>query len=803
MDTLWHDLRFAARQLIKHRTFTLIAVLTLGLGIGANTAVFSVVYGVLLRPLPYPTSSQLVGFAGTFAGNRSEEGVTWTQFQFLSDRGWGLQHFAAETSVGMDLTAAGVADHLAGLRVSHDYFHTLGVAPALGRDFLPDEDQLHGPSVIILGHALWQRRFGSDTTIIGRTVEVGGRPTIVIGVMPAGFASLPDAEAWSTLAQVSQTVGSGENIGVVGRMRRGVSLTEVNAHAQVPFADYHRDFRENGVDSALKLSWVPYGDVMVSDVRTPVRLLFGAIGFVLLIACANVASLVLGRTAARNRELAVRVALGASRRRVARQILTESTLLSLLGAAFGVLIATLGLPALLRLLPPSVPRVGEVHIDASALAFTFGVALVTGLAFGLVPAMLTARTDPQTTLKAGGTRTTGSVGQGRFRDLLVMSEVALALVLLTGAGLMIRTFANLMHIDPGFEPAHEISAEIWLTGSRYDSSTTVSAFYREITSRLNALPGVVSSAVVEAGMPLERGGNLVALLDGQRVKRANDYRTITPRYFATLGTPLRLGRDFADADDGGAQPVAIVSQLFAHRYLGDHALGRVLTLGGNKVPRVVVGVVGDVRSFIGFEPQPTVFIPSAQTPIAFTRVFNGWYPIHVLVRTRGDPALAMAAVARTVQSVDPQVPVGRIRTMSDVLSQSLALERFEMVLLSVFAGLAVILAMVGIYGLISWFVAQSTRDLGVRVALGASAGDVLRLVVGRGLTLTLIGTGAGIVGSIALTRLMASLLYDIKPGDPATLAAVALVVAAVALLACYIPARRAARVDPLVALRSD
>ena len=434
MDTLWQDVRFGIRQLLKHRGFTLLATLTLALGIGANTAVFSVVYGVLLRPLPYPHPERLVGLAQTFEGRRDEMGVTYREFQFLAERGTVFQAFAASTNVGMNLTVGDAGDHLRGLRVSRDYFRVLGVAPQLGRGFATEEDQPGGPSVLVLSHGLWQRRFGGDQSVVGRTVLIDGKPTTVIGVMPAGFESLPSADAWSTLAQVGSTVGSGENLEVIGRLSGSATPAQVTTQMGVAFADFHVRFKEMGLSPQLRMTLVPYSQVMVTDVQTPVKILFGAIGFVLLIACANVASLVLGRTATRHRELAMRVALGATRTRILRQMLTESLLLSLLGGALAIGVAAWALQGLLGFVPSDVPRAGEVHIDRWALLFTFGIALGTGLVFGLTPAWLTARTDPQNTLKEASARTTGSAGQGRLRNLLVTAEVALSLILLVGAG---------------------------------------------------------------------------------------------------------------------------------------------------------------------------------------------------------------------------------------------------------------------------------------------------------------------------------------------------------------------------------
>ena len=414
-------------------------------------------------------------------------------------------------------------------------------------------------------------------------------------------------------------------------------------------------------------------------------------------------------------------------------------MLSLVGAAVAILVATWGLQALLRYVPSGVPSSADPHIDRWALLFTVAVAIVTGLGFGLVPALHMVAGAPGGTLKDSGARTTGTAGQGRFRNALVVAEVALSLILVSGAGLMIRTVANLTQTDAGFDPRHELSAEIWVTGSRYDSTAAIAAYYRELTARLNALPGVTASAVVEAGLPLERGGNMAVLQNGERMKGPNDYRTITPDYFKALGVPMLQGRAFTADDDGGAPPVMVVTAKFAHQYLADSALGTMLTIGGNKIPRRVIGVVGDVKSFVGYPAQPTVFLPSAQTPVDFTKVFNGWFPIHVIVRTAGDPAAMVATVTRAIAQTDPSVPLGTVEPLTAVLRNSLELQRFLMVLLSVFAGLAMALALVGIYGLVSYVVAQGTRDIGIRIALGAVPGQVVYWVVGRGMRLAIIG----------------------------------------------------------------
>ena len=797
------DVRYAARALLRAPGFSVVAILTLALGIGANTAIFSVLYGALLRPLPYPAQDRLAGVQQTVRGEAGDLAVTWREFRFLADKGTMFDGLAASTGVGFNLASGEGAARLEGLHVSHDYFRVLGVEPAIGRGFLPEEDQETGPRAVVLSDAVWRQHFAADAGVLGRTVTMDGRPYTVVGVMPAGFHSQPDAQVWTTLAQVSRSIGGGENLGLIGRLKPGVTWAQATAGFNALNAAWRAEFQHD--DTTLGIRLAPYRAVLAQNDAGPVRILFGAVGLVLLIACANVANLMLGRGAARAREIAVRVAVGASRGRIIRQIMTESLVLALLGAAAGLLVAVWSLGALLRLLPPGANVASGIRLDGVALGFTLVVATLTGLLFGLVPAWQVSRADLQATLKDAG-RSTGAAGQHRLRRLLVVGELAVSVVLLVGAGLLIRTFANLAHEDAGFDPANVLSAEIWLTGSRYDSTAKIAGFYRELETRLEAIPGVRSAAVVEAGLPLERGGNMGVQLDGQWIKSQTNYRTITPAYFATLRVPLRRGRAFTDADAGGAPQVAVVSEVFAKRHLGglDQAIGRTVHVGGPSGPTAqVVGVAGDVRQFIGEQPVPTVYLPSAQTPASFTRVFNGWFPIHVLVQTAGDPALMQPVIERTLRAADALVPVGRVRPMRDVLAQSLAFQRFLMTLLGAFASLALVLAAIGTYGVISYLVTQRTHEIGVRMAIGASGADVMRAVLGQGLVLAGAGALLGLAGAAALTRLMSGLLYGVSAANPATYGAVTLVLVSIALLACWIPARRAARTDPVIALRNE
>ena len=801
MDGFLQDLRYAVRMLAKSPGFTTAVVLTLALGIGANTAIFSLIYSILLKPLPYPESHRLVGLSETYQGNRGELDVTYSEFRYLQDNSDVFEALAVSTGVGFSIYSGDVAERVDGQRVSREYFATLGTQPVLGREFLAEEDQEGGASVVILSHGYWMRRFGGDARVVGRAIALDGRPTTIIGVMPASFRSLSPVDVWSTMGQVARSIGGGENLHLVGRLKSGVSFEHAQARMQPVLAAFRQEFKPRLSPEAGE-ELFPLRRLVVGSIETPVRLLFGAIALVLLIACANVANLVLGRTTTRGRELAVRAAIGATRGRLVRQMLTESVLLALAGGLVGLILAAWGLDALVSLMPANLTPPTEIRLDRWALLFTGVASLLVGVVFGLAPAWHAAMADLHTGLKDTAGRATSSGRTGRLRNALVVGEIALSLVLLVGAGLLLRTVANLVRTDPGFDRRRVIAVELWLTGTRYDSTNAIAAFYDRLEERVRALPGVRSAAVIEAGIPLVLGGNMGVMVGGRGLGATINYRTVTPGYFQTMGIPLKRGRAFAAGDVQTAEPVAIVSESFARRFLDGDGLDRTLALGG-RVERRVVGVVGDTKQFIGVPATPTVFISSAQTPAGLTRLFSSWFPIHLVVRTEGDPAVLKSRVASTIRATDPQVPLGRMRTMDEVLDGSVEFQRFLMLLLAAFAGLAVTLAAVGTYGVMSYLVAQSTREIGVRIALGALPRQVLGVVIGRGMLLAGIGVAAGLAGALALTRMLAQLLYGVKPTDALTLAGVSVLLLLVALGACVVPALRATRVDPVVALRNE
>jgi putative ABC transport system permease protein len=811
MSTLIQDLRYALRVLARSPGFTAVVIITLALGIGANTAMFSVVYGVLLKPLPYPHAERIVQISRTYRGRQeANTGFTATAFDFWKEHSKPFAFLAAATGEGVNLTGAGQAEHVDALRVSTGYFQVFGVKPLIGRTFNSEEESFGGPAVAVLSYFVWREHFGGDPAALGRTILLDGVPYSVIGVMPAGFDPAGDQTApvalWTTIGQVRNTVGSGQNYEVIGRLRTRVSRLQADAYlAGVAHAFAEQNYKRASEQERLAVSFVaePYLQVITRS-APPLLVLFGAIGFVLLIACVNVANLLLVRTAARSREIALRTAFGASRRRIVRQLLTESVLMSVSGAALGIVVAFWGLRTLLALAPDILPRAQNVAINGWALLFTAGVGVLTGILFGLAPALQASQTQLNESLKEGETRASLSPGRHRLTSTMVSSEVAFSMLLLIGSGLLMRAFVKLLNTSAGFNPHNMLVLEIWTAGSRYDSMPKLARFYQDqIVKRLEAIPGVQSAAVVAAGTPFSFGGNdnPGVRVNGKIETPSVDYREITPAYFRTLGVPIVMGSAFSASDTAGSAKVTIINLAFARQYFhGENPVGHHLLYPG---PVEIVGVAGDVKSLLDEPSPPTFFIPMAQADYKTDRLFQGWVPTSVLVRTSVEPLSLSHAVTSAVRGTDPSMAVGHIETMDQALSVSLSSKRFLMMLMTVFAGLALILAAVGIYGVLSYSVRRRTHEIGIRMALGAERRDALRLIVKEGMWLTLIGIAVGAIGLLPLTSLVVNYLYGVRPTDPLTYAAVGLALAVVGFFASYIPARRATKVDPVVALRYE
>ena len=825
MKNLWQDVRYGLRTIAKQPGFAAIVILTLALGIGANTAIFSVVYGVLLRPLPYPQPDRITQISISYNGQLDYSGFNAREFDFWKSHSQPFSYVAATTGVGFNLSSGNQPLRVRALRVSKDYFRVLGVPPLLGREFTPDEDGVNGPDVAILSYGLWKSQFGGAPALVGKTISLDGKPFTVVGVMPAGFQNVglrgnsdTDIDLWTTIGQVADGIGSGINYTVIARLKSGVSREQANSYLNIVMKDFVTQFpsqRFSPRDHA-SFSAEPIRTMASFGYRTPLLVLFGAIGFVLLIACANVANLLMSRAASRGKEIAIRTALGASRARLFRQLLTESLLLAVLGGALGLLFANWGLNLLVTFAPPDLPRAQAIFLDKWALAFTVLVSLFTGILFGLAPAFQSSKADLNNSLKEPVGRATSGAARRRVRSALAVAEIALSLVLLAGAGLLIETFANLLNTNPGFDPHPILALQTWTTGRKFtplpDNATAaqrnavsdeISKFYQRILDKVRAIPGVQSAAVVGEGLPLDFGGNGFVWLPSEGESRglSADFRSVTPDYFRTMGIPLLQGRVFSDANSSYANKVVLINQEFVReKFPHSNPIGQSLNTG--ETIRQIVGVVGDVKSELGEDSPATFFIPVAQDAGAI-QGFQAWFPVSIVVRTAHAPLSLSHAVETAVHDADPNLPIGHIESMDQILSTSLAFQRFSMILMTIFAALALILAAVGTYGVMAYSTAQRTHEIGIRMALGARPGDVLRMVVGQGMLLAAIGLAIGLAAALETTQLLTSQLYGVKPADPLVLAVVVALLGLVALLACYIPARRAARVDPLVALRYE
>lgn len=817
METLWYDLSHSIRALFKHPGFTAVAGLSLAIGIGANSAIFSVTNALLLRPLPYKNADRLVILWSRSPGlNVPQDWFSPGQYLDIKSQNRVFDETSISIGGSFNLTSEGPPEHVDGARVSSSLFSLLGAGPTLGRVFLPKEDEPGTPQTVILSNGFWQRHFGADASVIGRTLTLNGSEFTVVGVMPADFSlnkevmpavnGIQNADLLVPLPmnESARANRGNEDFNIFARLKPGITIVQAQAEMDVIADRMKQQYPGNYPPSGgLTISVVPLLEQVVGDIGLSLRVLFAAVGFVLLIACANVANLLLSRAATRQKEIAIRTALGASRTRLIRQLLAESMLLALGGGSVGLLVAALAVKGLRQFAPDNIPRLTEIGIDARVIAFTFVTALLTGIVFGLAPALRASRADINQVLKEGG-RSSGSASGGgnRTRKLLVVSEIALSLLLLIGAVLLLRSYQRIGNAYPGFNPHNVLSLRLQLPAAKYPNPDAIIAFFRRVGEVLDRSPEIESAATTYS-LPM----STVALawepitVEGYVPKNSQDsiisnVRIVSPDYFRTMGVPLLKGRYFDDHDTKGAPETVIVDQALAERFWPNESpIGKRLQRGGSSTWRTVVGMVSDAKQYSSEkEPPIAVYFPFEQYVAR---------SMFLVIRTGPDPAQMTGTITKDIQALDPDMPVFDVNTMDQRLHLSLARRRFSMFLLGAFAVIASVLAAIGIYGVMSYSVTQRTHEIGVRVALGAGPGNILTLVIRQGLALATVGTGVGLLSASLLTRVMSRLLFEVSATDPMTFVATPLMLAVVSVLASYIPARRAARVDPMVALRCE
>ena len=811
MDSIVKDLRYAVRSLLRYPTFTIVAVMTLALGIGANTAIFTVVNAVLLRPLPYANAERLM-MLGISTPSVELFNATRNRFLYWKQHSHSFEGLTTFRSFSAPLVEDGSEpDYVTGLRVSEDFFQVFAVRPQLGRTFSDEENVVDGPKVAIISDGLWKRQFGAATDVLKKSISLNNITYSIVGVMPRDFWFETEADLITPLqlGTTQETLAGGANYPVVGRLKSGVSREQALAEMKV-IAEQFGDEYPAQLIKGESANVVNYQDFMVGEIRLPLIVLLGAVAFVLLIACANVANLQLTRAVARGREIAIRAAMGASRWRVVRQLLTEGLLLSLVGGLTGFLFAAWGVAAFRTLIPEGlIPRADEISFSLTVLLFTTAVSVFAGLIFGLAPAIQSTRLDLTYALKESGT--TGSRGwrQGYLRSVLVVGQVSLALVLLIGAALLIRTFANLRNVEPGFDSHQMLTFEIALRGSEYETTAQVAEFNQRAIDKIRSLAGVESVATTNT-LPLRRWLNLPLEFEGKPDQVVSaEWRMISPSFFDAMKMRITQGRNIAASDSSTSEGVAVVNEAFVRRHFGTTTpLGQRFTVGrtmgkdlARPIPLEVVGVVGDSKqTSLKDAALPTIYVPTAQVPDKLMASFRSFY---FVIRTTGNPLFYAPAVRSEMLALDSRQPIRNIRTMDQVIATSISPQRFHMSLLALFGGIGLALSSVGIYGVLAYSVSQRTREIGIRMALGAQMRDVLRMVIGHGIKLTLIGVVIGLAGSFALTRALKALLFGVTPTDLTTFAVVSVALVMIALLASYIPARRATKVDPLVALRYE
>ncbi|MGH9683808.1 MAG: ABC transporter permease [Candidatus Acidiferrales bacterium] len=814
MGTFWQDIKYGFRMLLKNPGFTAIAVLTLALGIGANTALFSVVNGVLLNPLPYTQPNQLVKIYSKTT-QWDEASISYPNFLDWLHDNRSFTSMAAFRGDDFNLTGSGEPERLRGFMISASLFDILGVHPVLGRTFRPEEDQVGAGPVVMISGGLWKRKFGSARDVIGKTMTLNGADYTIVGVLPASFriAGREARDVYVPIGQWNDPTFRDRRIGMgsqaIGRLKPGITLGQARADMAGITKNLAAAFPEADANSGVTI--VPFKKDVVGDVEPYLFVLLGAVAFVLLIACANVANLLLARATGRAREFAVRTALGASQMRVIRQLLTESILLSVGGGALGLLLAWRGTRAIIAILPDALPRSDEIGIDGRVLFFTLGVSLLAGVIFGLAPAFKTWRTNLQETLKEGGRGSSGS--RHRTQNIFVVVEMAMALILLVGAGLMIRSLAALWSVNPGFDPRNVLTLSVSLPPSLGANPATIRAALRELDDRIKAIPGIEASTITAGSLPMTDDSELPFWHEGQP-KPATDtdmdwslFYLVEPGQLNVMRTPLQRGRFLTAQDDEHSPPVIVIDETFARKFFpNEDPIGKRVNLGLLGLEPEIVGIVGHIKQWgLGTDGPKAIeaqfYLPIMQVPDQFLPLFA--HGVGVLLRSKGSPLSVVGSVRLAIEKMNSQQVVYDVQTMDSIIADSIAARKFSMILLAVFAALALVLASIGIYGVISYLVGQRVHEIGLRMALGAQPGDVLRLIVGEGAKLALIGVGIGLATALALTRLMTKMLFGVSAYDPLTFAGVAILLVLVALVACYIPARRAMRVDPMVALRYE
>ncbi|MEW6731863.1 MAG: ABC transporter permease [Acidobacteriota bacterium] len=805
LETLSQDLQYGVRMMWKSPGFTIVAILTLALGIGANTAIFSIINAVLLQPLPYPESERIVqGYWHSQRGVNSS--VTATEYMFWKEHSQAFAEVAGfgYSGGGFNLASDNSSQLVRGLNVSERFFRVLKVQPAIGRDFLSEEDRPNGPYVAIISDPLWRNYFGADANVIGKQVQLNGRSCTIVGVLPASFRFEFAVDVFTPLALTADANDKGHNTIMLARIKPDLTIKQAQEQVSqliVPFNNQYPGHAEVG-DLGVRL--VPYHQSVVNNVSNILLLLFAAVGFVLLIACANVTNLLLSRGTKRAGEIAVRIALGASRLRLIRQLMTESLILALAGGLLAVILAFWCVPLLLALLPPELPSFGEVKLDLQVIVFAFLVSLITSLIFGIAPAWQATQLDINKSLKASTWRNSSTSRLGaRLRRLLVISEVALSLVLLVMSALLIQSFLNMYKVDLGFDPNNLTTMQVSLHSANYNSTAQSWEFEKRVMERISALPGVLAVATVPS-LPMERGLNDFITIEGLPEEKGIlvESRPISPDYFRVLGITLLRGRLFNDNDSQTSTPVMVINQRLANHYWPDaDPIGKQFVVGKSKCQ--IVGVVSDIRE-VGLDRPvlPTIYIPKPQLSDEFTIEINGWFFTSWIVRT-SQPIDINEALRNIVKEIDTQIPVASIRPLTQVLNTSVAQQRFITTLIGIFASLAIVLTAIGLYGVLSYQVSQRTQEIGIRMALGAKNWNIIRLIVGEGVTLTLIGVSFGLISAVFLSRMITGLLFGVSSLDPLTFISISIFILVIAGLACLIPALRATRIAPIISLRYE